>query len=537
MLLSQQLSILVLQQYFQHQIFEKLKILSILSSYTTLTQCYSDKTQLEVSQLRNLLIVHLQPKGNKECEKLPPAIIIQLTFTIQAKDVQIVLTNFSYRDFKMLEVPVPDITDYFEIVAVKLTIKSYNQIYEQQLQEITRTRNHDITMFSNLIVEYDQNIFTALVTFPNSFTSFQPKTATLRIVTSAQQYIVMLYGTPTVDINSKTVKLEFDDSSLSPILYGTDVDLIQLECVYGTDKVETKGIISTRILAYKNQPSPGMISSLDAYTREIFLRIHQTDYFTQELDKSNSIKLYITLNNDECHLTYKQSSSLVKFNIETNQFLRANIDESGFLQNDKNEMSVLDCLQVIRENGKSVQFSISFYDSNKVPINKVIMFLKDIKKPCYTEVMMTVQDSTISILAKNGCKQDKVTKQKLKMTILIYSTVLDYFLDRTLSVASTDFELNGDLDVIFNIKDNQVLQLINNAYKYRLLISTQRDGFVDALEPFVATSTFQEIIVFNVVTLFCCIAIIVIFGGLNIFYKKNVSIKKKMISKIEMDEI
>ncbi|KAH0569330.1 uncharacterized protein SS50377_28799 [Spironucleus salmonicida] len=509
-------------------------MLIILSGYTQLMSCYSDETQLEVSQMQNLLIIHLYPTGNEACNKFPTAVNIQILFTRSDRDTQIVVTDFDYKTTKQIHIQVADITKYFDLKAAQVEIRSYNEFYIQQISEITLTRSRDSVVFNNLTVTYDQTIFEATANFPSSFTSISITAATLVVSNYLQSYTINYDNSKVVvDATAKTISLEFPNSTLSPILYDTGITTIELICTYGSNDIEAIGHTSTHSLAYKNQPDPGEVTILSAYGNDIFLILAPSEYFKAQLKLAQRVQMGLAFNDQTCTLVTQIETALLTKNIDTKGKLQLGLGTEDFQNVTATEMQPQECLAFIFASGVNAKISISLYKDN-IAINRFVFQVQKIRKTCFFDVKMTLLDSNLKVTANDSCGPRKSTRAKL--TLALYKTRADQLLDVQTALSSIDFLLNGNINVSFSSISADEIEAIKDAYNYRIQLNRLDGEFIDSLYPDFDTVTLLEIIIFNVIIVVCSVVATGVFGGLNIFYKKKQMNRKKLKIKIEMDE-
>ncbi|KAH0572172.1 hypothetical protein SS50377_26381 [Spironucleus salmonicida] len=510
-------------------------MLSLLSEYTILTQCYSDQTNLEINEVKSQIQVYLFPTGKDDCNELPSAVILQVTFQNPALDVQIVSTVFQYKNSIKFNIPIPNIALYFDVKASQLKLKSYNQVLVQQIQEITLTRSKDTNILYNLAVSYDQKIFTTTANFPKTFTTINVINAMLIITNSIKTYTIPYDGKSTVDSAAKTVVLMFENTDLSPILYDTGVLNIRLESEYGSADVFSSCYAKTNLLEYKNQPSPGNILEFTPYSNSLYIEINQSEYFVQELAKCTSLKIVITVNDGVCQLIGRLPAASMQFNIQVNTKFQANLDHNGFPDLEPPALSFVECMHVLEKNGQKAHISVSYYDAKNIAINRVYMDTKSIQQSCFENVHMNLEDSTITVTATRICPV--VLKQRAQMILKTYSSQHTYFLEQSDDLLNIEFDLEGDLKVQFNSISNDIVEKIKDSYSFRLLILTKKGVFIDVLQPTFSTTTFEEIIIINIIILISTLSISVVIGGLNIFYKRKSKLSKRIKKTIEIDEI
>ncbi|KAH0575024.1 hypothetical protein SS50377_22643 [Spironucleus salmonicida] len=209
-------------------------MLHLLSHSVQLTQCYVDQTNLEISEVQNMLFIQLNTTYNKNCNELPSTVLVQITVQNSDLDVQMVNTIFEYNKTTKFVISVFNISQYFDVKASQLRIKSYNQVFEQQIQEITLTRSKDSNTLYNLTVDYDQKTFTATINYPLTFSSIGVTDSTMQITNALNTYNLPYDGNHKVDSGTNTVIISYDNSQLSQVLYDTGVRRMQVKCSYGS---------------------------------------------------------------------------------------------------------------------------------------------------------------------------------------------------------------------------------------------------------------------------------------------------------------
>ncbi|KAH0575792.1 hypothetical protein SS50377_21316 [Spironucleus salmonicida] len=509
-------------------------MLAVLAGYAQLQACYSDLTTLEVSQVQGTLIIHIEPTGSAACGNLPTAVNVRLLFTRKDLDVQTVLTDFAYGTTLLIQIPVADIKLYVDVKAAQLEIRSYSEVFMQQISQITLTRNSEAEVFSNLLVEYDQKVFTATASFPKAFTTLAVTNATL-IVTNFIQSYPLSYDSSSVktETTAKTISIGFSNKDLSPILYNTGILSIMLVCTYGSNDIEATGKVSTITLSYKGQDSPGVISAVSAYGNNLFLMIDSSESLKTELMKAAQVKLVIEVNDFACTLVAQFAAALLSENIKLNGKLQLNMDEQVFSPVDDGFLQPPECLQLVFDKGESVIVSMALY-KDEVPLNRFSFTFANIRKTCFSDTHMVLEAGFIRVTSTNNCPQPK--PYKANVTIQLFPTQANQVTNSVTNVATAEFLLDTHLDIEIRIPEAKTIRQIQDAYNYQLLITRANGDFVDSLYPDFQTVTLMEIIFYNIIIIAASMVAGGALGGVIIFGKTKLRMKK-LRPKPEMDEI
>eukprot|EP00702_Spironucleus_salmonicida_P007692 EST48983.1 Hypothetical protein SS50377_10753 [Spironucleus salmonicida] len=359
--------------------------------------------------------------------------------------------------------------------------------------------------------------------------------ASLAITNSFTTYRVIFDGNPLLDTAIQQLTISFKNSGLSTILYDTGILNIRLECEYGTLGVNSMGFADTQFLIYKDQPSSGDILTFTPYSESIYIKIKESSFFRQELAKASQVKIVVTINQEVCQLVGKLPAAALLQSIQVNNKLQANFDHKIFQNLAPPALSFQECMLILLKDGQYADMSFVFYDSSGVPIDRLSMVTTSIHQSCFDNIQMILQDNNIQLTAKWICPPKP--KQKVKMMLRLYSSQHTYFLEQSEDVMSVEFYLDGNIEVYFRQITKDMIQRIKSAYSFRLLILTTEKGFVDTLQPYFITTTFQVIITSNIIILSSSVSLICALGGINIFYKKKAKLSKQIKQTMEMDDI
>ncbi|KAH0569487.1 hypothetical protein SS50377_28436 [Spironucleus salmonicida] len=505
-------------------------MMTLLASYTVLSSCYNEQTRLEVSEMHNGIIIHLDSSKNADCAALPTAVQIQLRFTNSSLDLQKVVTDFQYEITKSIFISAPDLSIYLNLSGTLMQLRSYSQILLLQIQQITLTRFKTSSVFHSLEVEYNQTVFTATTRFPSTFTALDVTDASLLISNFDTTYTVKFSGAPVVTLANFTLQLEFPNSALSQILYLTGISTITLRCTFGANSVLATGEISVSELIYFKQPSPGEISRFNIFPTGIFVQLSQSAYFEQQLARAETASILISLNDGACELLADFAAESVKNNIAIRGFFAANMDVRTF-GSDAAEFGA--CTERVLEPALGT-VSFALLDAENAPFDRVYFDHFPAQRSCFQDAKMTLLDAKLTISARSECD---ITAHFALLRILLYETPLDYFFDRAVALREQKFVLGRNLEVgVSGVPESAVARL-KGAYEFRILILTKNGVDFDVFEPFFHFSVELKIVILEVSILGVCAVTAAAGCALVLFCKIQPRLKKVAAAKIEIDEL
>ncbi|KAH0569532.1 hypothetical protein SS50377_28485 [Spironucleus salmonicida] len=498
-----------------------------LTLLTPLPSCYTETTTLQVSQPKNMLIIHLTPTANLNCEKLPSAVLVQIKFTNQKLDVQQILTNFLQNSTREIEISVPNLSNYLALSGAEIVISSYSESFTQQIQQVTLTRFAADLIFSDFTVSYDQKTFAARAAFPKNFAGQKISAAELKITTFENSFL--LQNSDITELVGSVLEVNFHAPELSGPLYVSGVSYVAFRAVIG-GSVQANGEAVTNRLVYKDQPSVGVLDGFSAYSESIFLKLRQSAYFDEVLAGAESVAMLLAVNNDSCALRAEFSAAQFRENILKNANFTANIAKSVF---NGTEMQFSACQDVAGRVG-TVSAAFTFFDAKKVPINRLSFAAVPLQQICYKNISMELVDSEIVIRGTGVCAQ---LGDAAVVTILVYATETDYFNDFSEPIAKLNFQLLLQLEIAFrNLTAHEIAQ-IRQAFHHRILVQRRNGDYYDSFEPVFQFRRRTTLLVYQLGVMVLVAIGNAIIGALSVFCKRRVRVRRLRAAKTINDDV